>query len=254
MCESCCCTTELVLRGREPLDAGCDRRAFLALLGATFIAGCASTPEARVTLPGADAPSGPLTPTPAPPVEAAKKPTNALEGATFPGVKPRSAWTKAGPDTSVMNPMLPVRFVTVHHDGLDQLIETTNEHEMAERIEIYRAGHRAKGWGDIGYHFVIDRAGNVWEARSLKWQGAHVKNRNEGNVGIVMMGNFQVQKPTAAQMKALRNHLRAVCAYFSVPWTRVFSHGEWPGASTECPGRNLEREFVALRRAEGGAS
>lgn len=149
-----------------------------------------------------------------------------------------------------MNPMLPVRYVTVHHDGLDRLETGTSMQAMADRIDLYRTGHRAKGWGDIGYHFVIDRAGTVWEGRELKWQGAHVKDRNEGNVGILVMGNFEIQQPTAAQLTTLHEHLRAVCAYFSVPWTRVFSHREWPGAQTLCPGRNLQREFVALRGRE----
>jgi len=150
--------------------------------------------------------------------------------------------------------MLPVRYVTIHHDGLDRLCEGTACDEMACRIELYRVGHRARGWGDIGYHFIIDRAGVVWEGRSLKWQGAHVADRNEGNVGILVMGNFEIQTPTAAQAVALREHTRAVCTYFSVPWSRVFSHREWPGAHTLCPGRNLQTQLVAMRRAEGGAA
>ncbi|MDZ4755462.1 MAG: peptidoglycan recognition family protein [Phycisphaerae bacterium] len=149
-----------------------------------------------------------------------------------------------------MNPMLPVRYVTVHHDGLDLLETGTADAAMAARIELYRAGHRGKGWGDIGYHFVIDRAGTVWEARNLKWQGAHVKDRNEGNVGILVMGNFEIQRPTPAQLVALRDHVRAVCTYYTIPWTRVFSHQEWPGAQTLCPGANLQREFIAVRTGE----
>lgn len=170
----------------------------------------------------------------------------------FPGVQPRSAWARGAPEVALMNPMLPVRYVTVHHDGLDLLETGTARPAMADRIELYRSGHRGKGWGDIGYHFVIDRSGVIWEGRELKWQGAHVKDRNEGNVGILLMGNFEIQQPTAAQLASLRQHLRAVCAYFSVPWTRVFSHREWPGAQTLCPGKNLQREFVALRGAERG--
>jgi hypothetical protein len=177
-----------------------------------------------------------------------------VAGGHVPGVRPRTVWSRGEPDTSLMNPMLPVRYVTVHHDGLDRLETATDAASMAERIELYRVGHRARGWGDIGYHFVIDRSGVVWEARSLKWQGAHVKDRNEGNVGILVMGNFEIQHPTPEQLAALRTHLYAVCAYFSVPWTRVFSHREWPGAQTLCPGQNLQVEFVALRNREVRAS
>lgn len=152
----------------------------------------------------------------------------------------------------MMDPMLPVRYVTVHHDGLDRLCEGTSTPEMASRIELYRTGHRARGWGDIGYHFIIDRSGGLWQGRDLRWQGAHVKDRNEGNVGILVMGNFEIQRPTDAQLEALRTHLYAVCAFFSVPWNRVFSHREWPGASTLCPGRHLQAPFANLRKAESG--
>jgi N-acetylmuramoyl-L-alanine amidase len=214
-------------------------------LGAMTLAGCAGGGSASRSLPSGEwggTPTLPTTP-PAQPVPIEKP-------STFPGVVPRSAWARGVPEPSLMNPMLPVRYVTIHHDGLDRLETGVARQAMADRIELYRSGHRARGWGDIGYHFVIDRSGVVWEARELKWQGAHVKDRNEGNVGILVMGNFEIQRPTDAQLTGLRNHLRAVCAYFSVPWTRVFSHREWPGAQTLCPGGNLQREFIGIRGAE----
>ncbi len=225
-----------------------DRRAFLACAAFGVLAGCASS-ERHAALPHGDLAAStapPPTPKPLPHPVAPVAPSDS----PFPGVRPRSAWAKGPPELDLMNPMLPVRYVTVHHDGLDRLEEGFSPDEMAARIELYRVGHRAKGWGDIGYHFVIDRTGVVWQARSLQWQGAHVKDRNEGNVGILVMGNFEIQQPTPQQMQALRSHLHAVCAYYSVPWTRVFSHREWPGAQTLCPGRNLQVAFVQLRQTE----
>lgn len=234
---------------------GLSRRGFCALAGALGLTACSTPPSASRgdasghALPRGEWGSASLRPTPAAPTPQPKV-VVATSHSPFPGVRPRSAWAHAAPEPSLMNPMLPVRYVTVHHDGLDRLETGTSMQAMADRIDLYRTGHRAKGWGDIGYHFVIDRAGTVWEGRELKWQGAHVKDRNEGNVGILVMGNFEIQQPTAAQLSTLHEHLRAVCAYFSVPWTRVFSHREWPGAQTLCPGRNLQREFVALRGRE----
>ncbi|MBL9121029.1 MAG: N-acetylmuramoyl-L-alanine amidase [Phycisphaerae bacterium] len=225
------------------------RRAFCAGLGLLALAGCAQDRQLGRNLPSGD---WGATPT-APPINRQPVPLAPAKPSIFPGVMPRSAWARGQPEPSLMNPMLPVRYVTVHHDGLDRLETGTAGQAMADRIELYRSGHRAKGWGDIGYHFVIDRGGAVWEGRELKWQGAHVKDRNEGNVGILVMGNFEIQRPTQAQLLSLRNHLRAVCAYFTVPWERVFSHREWPGAQTLCPGQNLQREFVALRGAERNA-
>jgi hypothetical protein len=228
------------------------RRGFLGLAALTCLAGCAAPQRKSAALPAGDWAALPTAgPTPQPVAAPLSDPSvSGVSVAGFSGVRPRSAWARGGPDPSVMNPMLPVRYVTVHHDGLEQLCTGTAEGEMAARIDLYRVGHRAKGWGDIGYHFVIDRCGVVWEGRNLRWQGAHVKDRNEGNIGILVMGNFEVQRPTPAQLNSLKGHLLVVCQAYNVPWTRVFSHQEWPGAQTLCPGRNLQREFIRIRQIE----
>jgi hypothetical protein len=227
------------------------RRAFCAAsIGAAAVAltGCAGNDRSRRPLPSGE--FGGAATLPSPSIEPSRVPSVPAAPSPFPGVISRTAWARGEPEPTLMNPMLPVRYVTVHHDGLDRLETGTARPTMADRIELYRVGHRGKGWGDIGYHFVIDRAGAVWQGRDLRWQGAHVKDRNEGNVGILVMGNFEIQEPTTAQLRSLRDHLRAVCAYYSVPWTRVFSHREWPGAQTLCPGRNLQRAFVSIRAGE----
>ena len=78
------------------------------------------------------------------------------------------------------------------------------ETEARERLEWIRNGHRGKGWSDIGYHYIIDRSGVVWQGRDItRWQGAHVKNRNENNIGVMCLGNFMLQQPSAAQVAAL---------------------------------------------------
>lgn len=232
-----------------------ERRLFCLGVATAALAGCATGGRSDQAV-GHSLPSGEWagnTTLPPTTTVVTRPPATPAKPSVFPGVLPRSAWARGNPEQALMNPMLPVRYVTVHHDGLDRLETGTARQAMADRIELYRVGHRAKGWGDIGYHFVIDRSGVVWEGRELKWQGAHVKDRNEGNVGILVMGNFEIQQPTSAQLVSLRSHLHAVCAYFSVPWTRVFSHREWPGAQTLCPGQNLQREFLALRRTEVNA-
>lgn len=236
------------------------RRAFLAVgafgAAALLLAGC--TPSRSTLLPDAQwakaddlnaicpAPRKAGAPTPTP------KPLPALavanSPAALPYAKPRRFWARGEPDVSVLNPMLPVSAITVHHDGLDNLETGSSEREMMSRIELYRVGHRAKGWGDIGYHLVIDRAGTVWQGRSIRWQGAHVKNHNEGNIGVLVMGNFEVQRPTAAQLWALEKTLADLMKTYKVRKGAVYTHREWPDAQTACPGRNLQPRVADLRR------
>ena len=89
--------------------------------------------------------------------------------------------------------------------------------DVAARIEQIRKLHRNRGWGDIGYHFVVDRAGRVWEARPIKYQGAHVKDYNFANIVVLVLGNFDEQLTTGAQLKALRRHLHALMRRYRVP-------------------------------------
>jgi len=140
-----------------------------------------------------------------------------------------------------------IKFVTVHHDAT--LIDTTDERSTASRIEGHRRFHvQERGWADIGYHFIVDRQGRVWEGRSLRLQGAHVENRNPGNVGVVLMGDFDRQQPTSAQYDAMRRHVQALMARYKVSARNVLTHREWSGSSTACPGRNLQSRIADARR------
>jgi len=144
--------------------------------------------------------------------------------------------------------MLPPRWITVHHDGLD-LASAAELGDAAERIEHIRLSHTRKGWGDIGYHYLVDREGRIWQGRSLAWQGSHVKGSNEGNIGICCLGNFEVEQPSRRQLDALKVLLRRLSGQHGIDPACVRTHQEWPGAHTACPGRNLQSAFERAWRA-----
>jgi hypothetical protein len=230
--------------------ARASRRGFLAL-SMLALAGCAAGGVEKVaTLPM----DWPVAPPPSP-----KKPTIAVpEPAQIPkappqpppigGVLPRTRWAKATPDYSQMEAMRPPRFITVHHDGMGQLFEGTSERACADRIEYLRNSHtRGRGFADLGYHYVVDRAGRVWEGRPLSYQGAHVKNRNEHNIGVLCLGNFDRQRPTDAQFAALCRHVGTIQKKYKIKGANVLTHCEWKGAATACPGVNLKSRFVRAR-------
>jgi len=160
---------------------------------------------------------------------------------------PRSVWAKGDPIPRNMKPMLPMRYITIHHDGMTRFTETSKA-SAASRLETIRKSHlRRDGgrWGDIGYHFAIDPAGRLWEGRSLHWQGAHVKARNEGNIGVVVLGNYEIQSVNRAQTAEVDATIALLMKKFSIPLTRVRTHQEW--AATACPGKSLQRYMVLTR-------
>ena len=82
----------------------------------------------------------------------------------------------------------------------------------------------------------------------MGYQGAHVKDHNFANIGIVALGNFDQQQPTRAQLDTVQHLLSGLMDSYSVPTSRVRTHQEW--APTACPGRHLQ-EYMNISRQLG---
>ena len=116
--------------------------------------------------------------------------------------------------------------------------------------------HRDKGWDELGYHFVIGNGtdsadgqievGTRWAKQ--KW-GAHAKTPNneynDHGIGVCLVGNFDVERPTPQQTKSLAKLVAHLMKTYHVPASRVLGHQD-TGKPTECPGRNLN--IAAIRQ------
>lgn len=161
---------------------------------------------------------------------------------------PHSAWTRVAPIGARLDPAEPYYRITVHHEG-NKVNYDRSLPDVARDLRLDQAAHRRLGYGDIGYHFMIDYAGRVWEGRSLKYQGAHVSSRNPGNIGIVLLGNFEIQKPSDAQKAALVKLVAECRRFYGISGRRVYGHRNLD--STLCPGRNLYTFLPTLRASSG---
>jgi hypothetical protein len=163
---------------------------------------------------------------------------------------PRSEWY-ARPVKSNISPMTRITRITVHHTG-DASNEMRRE-ECAARIRAYQKVHQEppRDWADIGYHYLMDRAGRIWEGRPIRYQGAHAGNAvlNRGNVGISLLGNYNEQELTGSQKENLANFLTMLCTRYGIsPSGGIVTHTEIRPGYTECPGRNLQRFVEEFRR------
>lgn len=170
-------------------------------------------------------------------------------------VIPRSAWTNAQPNWSVSKPMNGVTRITVHHDAMNS-VGLVSQTGAARRLAGIRADHTGRRdpstgnhWVDIGYHYIIDPSGRVWQGRPVSIEGAHVANTNDHNLGVMMMGNFDEQQPTPAALDALAAFVASQMRLYRVPRSRVYTHQELK--PTACPGRNLQRFMIAARTPSG---
>jgi hypothetical protein len=108
--------------------------------------------------------------------------------------------------------------------------------------------HQAKGWDELGYHFVIgngsDTANGLVEVGS-RWpkqkQGAHTKtpdnNFNEKGIGICLVGDFDVARPTEAQLRAVAKLTAYLMKTYRIPADHIIGHCD--AKATHCPGKNL---------------
>ena len=130
--------------------------------------------------------------------------------ATQPAIVSRASW---GADESIRKgdpsyaPEL--RYAVVHHTA------GTNGYTRAEAPAVVRAILRyhvqANGWNDIGYNFLVDRFGTVYEGRyggiESNVVGAHAVGFNTGSVGVALLGTYTDTAPSAAAEKALEQLL-----------------------------------------------
>jgi len=145
---------------------------------------------------------------------------------------------------SRINMMNGISHITVHHEGWTAVWFSDYRATQA-RLRLIQKAHMDRRWADIGYHYIIDRAGRLWEGRPIQYQGAHVPGHNEHNIGLMVLGNFELQHPSDAQMTKLQETLIQLRRQYDVPISHVHTHQEL--TPTKCPGKALQPEMVAMR-------
>ena len=110
---------------------------------------------------------------------------------------------------------------------------------LRNQVAEIRRWHLAQGWRDIGYHWIIGRDGTVLPGRAESELGAHVIDRNNGTIGICLIGGHDAaatdrfeQHFTANQGAALRKLIAEISARTRIK--RISGHNEY--AAKGCPG------------------
>jgi hypothetical protein len=154
-------------------------------------------------------------------------------GLTF---RSRSDWTSEPSRADRLRRMVAYDRLTMHHSGGDQFHDRS-EMAAVQRLQGMLAEHASRGYGDIGYHFVLDPAGRVWEGRRLAFEGAHAVGQNEANIGVVVLGDYDRQDLVQVQRESLRILIGCIRERFGIKLHRVYGHSDL--GQTACPGRSL---------------
>jgi hypothetical protein len=177
-----------------------------------------------------------------------------------PKIYSRAQW---GADERIRD-RVSLRYFEVHTGFVHHTV-TANTYSRAEvpgiLQGIYKYHVSGRGWSDIGYNFLIDRFGRIWEGRyGGIWRpvvGAHTLNYNDYAFGASAIGNFDVTRPSAAMVNAysalfgwkLSLHGVGANTTKTINGAKFYAiNGHRDAASTACPGRFLYARLADIRR------
>jgi hypothetical protein len=194
--------------------------------------------------------------------------------ASIPDIVTRAQW---GADESLRSgtpEFAAIKKLIVHHTATQN-----NDPDPAATVRsIYQFHTQSNGWNDIGYNFLIDETGRIYEGRYARVYsatephtgesssgagvvGAHALGVNAGSCGVALLGMFTSQPPTPAAIDALVRVLawkasaHTIDPFGSSPYTKsdgstlTFPNisGHRDTYSTACPGDVTYDELPSLR-------
>ncbi|MCA9381714.1 N-acetylmuramoyl-L-alanine amidase [Candidatus Dojkabacteria bacterium] len=158
----------------------------------------------------------------------------------------------------------PVSHIVIHHtatsetptDGKEEIQYVWTLHATVRDVD---PNDNVQGWTDIGYNYLVDQEGNVYEGRygGEGATGGHVGGHNIGTVGIALLGNYETLEVTDPEYQALKGLLIELFTKykidpeeFATDYTggyaqRLSMHQNWN--STACPGGHTVEIFNQLR-------
>ena len=141
-----------------------------------------------------------------------------------------------------------ITHVTLHHTGSAEPLRP--EDDPREKLRGLQSwGARDRNWWDVPYHYLIDLDGRIYEGRDWRYMGeTNTTYDPEGHFLISVIGNYERQEATPAQVEAIANLMAWAVSRFDVPVDRIGGHYNY--AQTGCPGKQLRRylEDGTLRR------
>lgn len=158
-----------------------------------------------------------------------------------------------------------IQGVFVHHTAGSNAYTAADSPAIVRGIYAYHV--QSRGWCDIGYNFLVDRYGQIFEGRDGGWRkpirGAHSGEYNTNTAGISLMGNFDVEAPPTAMKDSLvsivswvlgshyRDPMGTTELYSSTtgaPKTFNVIAGHRDSMLTSCPGEIVYQWLPTLRQ------
>lgn len=110
-----------------------------------------------------------------------------------------------------------------------------------------RRWHKAKGWNDVGYHYIVDIDGTIEPGRPVEQMGAHVSGHNANSVGVCYVGGCDTKgKAKDTRTEAQKSSLVLLIKFLKAqyPDAKVYGHRDF--AAKACPCFDAKAEYAEL--------
>lgn len=154
------------------------------------------------------------------------------------------------------------KFLTLHHAAGFSASDLDEGKTQVKAIQLLHQDDN--GWSDIGYHYLIDAAGNIYQSRpyidnaplSNKPDlavGAHAAGHNSKNIGVCLLGCFHPESNastcnnvlTQAVSDSLVQLFTFFCQEYGISPANINGHEHF--SQTACPGSNLIARLPEIR-------
>ena len=131
------------------------------------------------------------------------------------------------------------KYIVLHHTA-----SSNGNVESIHETHLQRKDSDGNPWLGIGYHFVIGNGQGMGDGAiepTFRWKqqmhGAHAGDReyNQQGIGIVLVGNFDEQPPSPAQLTAVKRLVQILRTEYNITSDRIVGHGKVK--ATNCPGK-----------------
>jgi len=136
--------------------------------------------------------------------------------------------------------MRPINKIILHCTATPEGRETT--------VDDIRRWHKAQGWSDVGYHYVVYLDGTVKKGRPVEKIGAHAQGHNAGSVGIVYVGGIDKMtlKPKDTRTDKQKEALHNLIMEQMLKYKGATLHGHNEFAPKACPSFDVKKEYADI--------
>lgn len=121
-----------------------------------------------------------------------------------------------------------IKYIVLHHSSNDESIITDAN---------YHINHN--NWPGIGYHYVIDKDGTIYQVNWLTKITYHTMGYNRYSIGICFLGNYSIKSLNEKQIEAGQYLIHYLQHTLNIQ--QIYLHGELN--NTECPGTNFQAKY-----------